>query len=322
MSKFRNILFIAIVFVFLAIGVFSPENFKLFSLIVVSIVLEALPFILIGSLISSAIAQFVTEDTLSKILPKNRFLGVIISGGLGLLFPMCECAIVPVARRLVKKGLPTSMAVAFMLATPIINPVVLFSTYTAFVSVEFMLARAILGFISAVGIGLLVDLMYKKDPLIEYDYDQEHHHHDCDCGCHSHRENRFISLIKHANNEFQEIILLLCFGAVISGLLQVFVDSDFLLEFSSIPVISTIALMTLAFILSICSEADAFIASTFRVAFANHSIMAFLIFGPMIDIKNMVMLFASFKKKFVFLLMFLIAIVCFLTATLYGIIGG
>src|SRR3984885_15917792 len=93
---------------------------------------EGLPFVLVGSLISGAIAAFVPSKVITGLLPKNGLLATLASGLLGLCFPVCECGIVPIVRRLINKGLPVSCGVTFMLASPIVNPIVAFSTYTAF----------------------------------------------------------------------------------------------------------------------------------------------------------------------------------------------
>ncbi len=96
-----------------------------FASIFLSIIFEGIPFILIGALASSIIQIFVSEETIARIIPKNKFVGVFIASLVGLVFPVCECAIVPITRRLLKKGVPLSIAITFMLSVPIMNPVVL-----------------------------------------------------------------------------------------------------------------------------------------------------------------------------------------------------
>ncbi|MDI1312346.1 permease, partial [Prosthecobacter sp.] len=97
-----------------------------------SIVFEGAPYILIGTVFSGIIDAFLPAKLLDRVLPKSKVLATLIAGFLGLIFPVCECAVVPVIRRLVQKGLPLSCAVTYMLAAPIMNPIVALSTMTAF----------------------------------------------------------------------------------------------------------------------------------------------------------------------------------------------
>src|ERR1700737_3998959 len=120
---------------------------------------EGFPFVLVGSLISGAIAAFVPSRIITGVLPKNGHLATLASGLLGLCFPVCECGIVPVVRRLINKGLPVSCGVTFMLASPIVNPIVAFSTFAAFRGQApwlNMWTRLGLGYVVAVSAGLVV----------------------------------------------------------------------------------------------------------------------------------------------------------------------
>ena len=137
-----------------------------FSTIFLSIIFEGIPFILIGALVSSIIQIFVSEEAIAKIIPKNKFVGVLIASLVGLVFPVCECAIVPITRRLIKKGVPLSIAVTFMLSVPIMNPVVLLSTHYAFMGMSYMvIARAMFGMIGAITIGVLIGILHKDSPF-------------------------------------------------------------------------------------------------------------------------------------------------------------
>src|SRR6202011_3080220 len=135
---------------------FSWQNF-LFSFL--ALAFEGLPFVLVGSLISGAIAAFVPSRIITGVLPKNGYLATLASGLLGIFFPVCECGIVPVVRRLINKGLPVSCGVTFMLASPIVNPIVAFSTFAAFRGQApglNMAVRLVLGYLVAVSAGLVV----------------------------------------------------------------------------------------------------------------------------------------------------------------------
>ncbi|SKC81189.1 permease [Maledivibacter halophilus] len=164
-----------------------------FAIVFLSIILEAIPFVMIGAFISSIIQIFVSEKTIAKIILKSRFVGLVIASLMGLIFPVCECAIVPIMRRLLKKGVPLYIAVTFMLAVPIVNPVVLASTYYAFSGEVYMVfLRGLLGFVSAILIGHIVGIIqYKDNPLKNNDLPEHidsdcghklHHHHSCSCG--------------------------------------------------------------------------------------------------------------------------------------------
>ena len=137
-----------------------------FSTIFLSIIFEGIPFILIGALASSIIQIFVSEESIAKIIPKNKVLGVAIASLVGVVFPVCECAIVPITRRLIKKGVPLNIAITFMLSVPIMNPVVLLSTHYAFMGMSYMvIARAMFGIIGAITIGVLIGMLHKDSPF-------------------------------------------------------------------------------------------------------------------------------------------------------------
>ena len=128
-----------------------PSSFFNVNTIFLSVILEAIPFILLGVFVSAIIQSFVSENTIRKLLPRNAYLAVIPAAFLGIIFPICECAIIPVVRRLIKKGMPSHVGVVFMLSAPIINPVVYASTYFAFKSTPYIAnARMLVGLISSI----------------------------------------------------------------------------------------------------------------------------------------------------------------------------
>lgn len=326
---------------------------RAFTLILWSILLEALPFVLLGTLISSLIQLYVSEETILKILPKRKSLQLVFAALLGLLFPVCECAIIPITRGLVKKGLPIGPAMAFMVAVPIINPIVIFSTYSAFPAVpEMALWRALLGFVAALLIGFLLDRKDGKSLIREkinapvcgcgHNHGEEHaccghsHDHSHDEGghtCYGHDhapqgKKRFSQVITdilaHTGEELKSVGAYLIFGAGIAASMQMFVPRTMLMQVGQGRVSGVLVMMLLAFVLSLCSEADAFVASTFMTAFSGASVLAFLLTGPMIDIKNTMMLFGSFKKRFATKTIAVILFVCFVlsmaAAVLWGVI--
>jgi len=131
-----------------------------------SIIIEALPFILIGVFVSAILQNFVSELTIHKILPRNRISNIILASFLGIIFPICECGIVPVTRRLVIKGFPLYSAVTFMLAAPIINPVVASSTAVAFsANPKMVWFRLGLAFFVSFVTGLLLSFWFDNSEL-------------------------------------------------------------------------------------------------------------------------------------------------------------
>ena len=322
-----------------AIETAAESKMKAFTLILWSILLEALPFVLLGTLISSLIHIYVTEATILKILPQNNFARLIFASCLGLIFPICECAIVPITRSLVKKGMPVGTAIAFMIATPIVNPIVLFSTYNAFPSnPEMVIYRGVFGFIAAITIGFLAGKLSDKSVLRDNDHVKEcgctHEHHEaeaCGCGCGGDAigagkpkkaKDVIREIISHTSREIQTVGAYLIFGAIIAAAMQIFVPKDALVAIGTGRFSSTFVMMGLAFVLSLCSEADAFIASTFMLRFSAASVLTFLITGPMIDIKNTLMLLGSFKKRFVIKLIIIILTVCFALGILASFFMG
>ncbi len=322
-----------------------------FTLILWSILLEALPFVLLGTIISSLIQVFVSEDMILRILPKNNFLRLVFTALFGLVFPICECAIIPITRGLIRKGMPIGPAVAFMIATPIVNPIVLLSTYNAFPTMpQMVLYRAACGFAGAVLIGALVNRVHSKAVLKEgavtscgcgHDHIHEHEENAFDCsgdnashmkctdkGHHEHcssgkKQGIFKAVLAHTNAELRSVGMYLIFGAVIAACMQMLVPTEVLTGIGSGRIGSILVMMLLAFVLSLCSEADAFVASTFMLQFSGASVLAFLITGPMIDIKNTFMMVGSFKKSFVVRIILTILLVCFALALIASfLIGG
>ncbi len=299
---------------------------SMFKVTFLSVLFEALPFILLGSFISSLINEFITEEQIQKFIPKNKILAVLVASFSGLLFPVCECAIIPIMRRLIKKGLPIYVAIPFMVSVPIMNPVVLFSTYIAFHgNIKFAFYRAIMGLVVAWCLGAILSLYRIKEENVLLENFKPS---SCACGCnhnhHSHEhmsfnqtENGFVfssasvhkkddksdgivwgSVFKHTTSEFFDVGKLLIFGAFLSAMFKSFVPYHIIVSTGQNKILAILVMMMFAFILSLCSEADAFISRTFLGVFDTSAILSFLVLGPMIDIKNYIMLRGTFKKKF------------------------
>lgn len=288
----------------------SPElqNFKT---IFISIVLEAFPFILLGVLVSAVLNVFVSEETVRKWVPKNPVPGILFGSLLGLVFPLCECGMIPVIRRLILKGMPVYIGVVYILSGPIINPVVYASTFMAFRShPEIAYSRMFLAFFVAVVIGALLYVLVRSNPLKQHTHVQ--HSHDA-----HHHAGKAFSTLSHASDEFFEMGKYLMFGAMVTAAIHTLLNRESLVSLGEGDIGSHLFMMGFAYILSVCSTSDAFVASSFLTTFSAGSLLTFLVFGPMLDLKNTLMMLAVFKVRFVALLIILIVTVVLGSSLLY-----
>ena len=242
-------------------------------------------------------------------------------------------AVIPIAMRLKKKKVPTNVIVSFMLASPIISPVVLLSTFFAFGETEKMLLfglempklfvyRTIFGILVALVVGIILDIVckgsvLKEESVANHEHYHHHHHehehiHTCNhhhegCSCSTHeKETGPIGRVKNIINimygDFMGIISYMAVGAILAATMQILLPISNIGGIVQNKYISTFIMMLLAFALSLCSTSDAFIARTFMNSLSKNSILAFILLGPMIDIKNTIVLNKSFNKKFVIVL--------------------
>ncbi|MDF1741176.1 MAG: permease [Verrucomicrobiales bacterium] len=299
-----------------------------FCYLFLSIILEGAPFILLGTLISGFIDAYLPAGLIDKWLPKNKPLAVILSGLLGAIFPVCECAVVPVIRRLIRKGLPVSCAITYMLSAPIINPIVIISTMKAFstsvgqfsirqteTAVAFgpgfmTSSRLIIAFLVTVGVGLVV-LKFRSSSILKpgvlprnlnnpaSDDDSDHAHgHNHDHG--DTGPNKLVLAMRTTMRDFMETAMYFTIGVAITAVFKAYVTQDLILLFNQSEATGIGLMMVLAFVLSLCSTSDAFIAANFPVP--QSAKLAFLIFGPMMDVKLVFMYLSVFKSKFVIIL--------------------
>jgi uncharacterized protein len=282
--------------------------FRTFAITFVSIVLEAFPFMLVGALVGGFIDGFVSREKLARWLPKRRWLAVFAGAGLGMFFPVCECAIVPVVRRLLQKGLPLGTAVAFLLGGPIVNPIVAVSTAVAYsFKWSLVMERLLFGYAIAVAIGLLMDVFFKGKQAVLNDIiaSREGSHVRCH-GADPAPENfsrKIRHSLQHAAHDFFDITRFLIMGAFVAGLMQAVVSRQAIAPLFSAPVMSILFMMVLALLLNLCSEADAFVAASFRTTGMPLSAqMAFMVLGPMLDIKLMLMYVRVFRTRTILIL--------------------
>jgi uncharacterized protein len=280
----------------LALRLLDPSRFawlQNFLIVFSSLLVEALPFILLGALASAAIEVFVPSSAFAQIARLPRPLQLPAAAMAGIAFPVCECGSVPVARRLVSKGLAPSAAVTFMLAAPILNPVVVASTFVAYRGRDalwtMVLGRMGLGFIVAVAVGWVVGTVRKEDLLRPRPGED-----DRDTDEDEPRWNRFFG---HLSGDFVFMARFLVMGAAIAAAVQTFVPQSVIGRVAGTPVVDLVAMMALAFLLSLCSESDAFVAASF-VQFGPAAQLAFLVFGPMVDMKLGALYMGTYSKGF------------------------
>lgn len=262
-----------------------------------SLLIQALPFVMVGALAASLVEVFVPIGTLERLGRLPRPLQLPAAALAGIAFPICECGSVPVARRLAQRGLMPSAAVTFMLAAPVLNPVVIASTFVAYRGRSTLWTmvggRFLLGMAVAIAVGWVVgdrsrDELLKPNP-------EESHEHLTELGRPEARWRRFFV---HLGNDFLFMGRFLILGATIAAAIQTFLPASILTDVAGIPVLSIVVMMALAAALSLCSESDAFVAASF-VQFGPASQLAFLVFGPMVDAKLVALYTGTFRRGFV-----------------------
>ena len=252
-----------------------PDSVLQLLAVFLSIIIEALPFVLLGSIVSGFIEVFLTPEKVQNFLPKNKVLAILFGSLIGFIFPSCECGIVPIITRFLEKKVPSYTAIPFMATAPIINPVVLFATYTAFGNSWYYVILRFLGaFLIAMIFGIL--LGFVVDDQI--------------------------------------------FGSLVAASMQTYLPTRILTTIGHNSVTAILIMMLLAFILSLCSEADAFIGASLLSSFGVAPTVAFLIIGPMVDIKNLIMMKHQFKTRFVGLFVGTASLVTVIYCLVLGVI--
>jgi hypothetical protein len=291
------------------------DRVQTFVTIFLSIFIEAAPFLLAGSLVSGFIAVFVDQQLLERFVPRQPVLAALAGASLGVLFPVCECGVVPVTRRLYQKGLPLSMGIAFLLAAPVINPVVFASTYAAFGFGPIFWGRIGFSFLIAAMVGFIFHFAQPHEILAPESAEDDHCHHPVAQETTSKGQLVWQALAT-GGDDFLDMGRYLIFGAMLAAGMQTLVPQSALLELGAGPVASVLVIMVLAFVLSVCSTVDAFLALAFTNTFTPASILAFLVFGPMVDIKSSLMFLGVFRRRSVVYLI-LLPLMLTMLVTLY-----
>ena len=268
------------------VGLFDDPALQTGATIFISIVVQALPFLVLGVVLSGAIAAFVPASFWKKALPKNPALAVPVAGAAGAVLPGCECASVPVANGLMSRGVAPAAALAFLLSAPAINPIVLASTFVAFPGEPMMVvARFIASLATAVIMGWLW-LRFGKAQWLRI-------------GPRDHLvgTNPWHTFRLTATHDFLHAGGFLVIGGLFAAALNVLVPQQWLAAVADQPILSVLVLAGLAVLLSICSEADAFVAASLT-EFSLTAKLAFLVVGPMVDLKLISLQAGTFSGKF------------------------
>jgi uncharacterized membrane protein YraQ (UPF0718 family) len=292
-----------------------------------------MPFIVLGAVIAGVLEEFLPQQLISRILPKSLVPSIVIGALLGLIFPMCECGIVVVMRRLLRKGLPLSAAIAYMLAGPILNVVVIGSTWMAFakfgIAPEMVGLRMLGGFLVACLTALVVHFQYKKhgnslltaiamprDPTpvpvasrpnkgdiskLDDKFAKSGQPIDTVDAAPPRKTllDRLGNISGTALHDFVDITVFLILGAVLAALARQYIGTEAIAEFSQKqPLLAIPVMMVLAILICLCSEADAFIAASFTNMHISAK-TAFLVLGPMLDLKLLMMYSRVFKPRLI-----------------------
>jgi uncharacterized membrane protein YraQ (UPF0718 family) len=302
-------------------------NYENLILVFTSIIYEALPFVVLGVVIAGLLEEFVPQQAIAKIIPSSRPLAIGLGGLLGIIFPMCECGIIVVMRRLLRKGLPLSVCVAYMLAGPVINVVVLTSTYVAFNPpqeefwilggpINVVLLRAGLAYLTACGTALLVEWQYRRygnellHPMVTRGL-REPGEEDNDAEPRSWKQ-RISNITETALHDFVDIMTFLILGALLAaGGRAVLQQGNFVNVIENQPALAILIMMGVAVLFCLCSEADAFVAANFQAFWPPASKLAFLVLGPMLDIKLYLMYTRVFRPRLIFTIMLSVAVQVF-----------
>jgi uncharacterized protein len=320
-----------------------------------SIIYEALPFVVLGVLLAGLLEEFVPQQLILKIIPRGKLLTVVaiaLGGLLGILFPMCECGIIPVMRRLLRKGIPLSVCVCYMLAGPIINVVVVISTMTAFsgqqiplgpdreipLSVLFASMRCGLGFIVAFATSLVVEWQYRvhgksllatalvKDTIAGAGIAPD----DESNGTRRNWWKSLANVTETAIHDFIDIMAFLVVGAFLAAMGRLAIPAlstvfgiDLEKVIKSSPVVAILLMMAFAIILCVCSEADAFVAANFQPIglWPQAAKLAFLVLGPMLDFKLYLMYTRVFRQRLIWTIITCVVVQVFVWSVIIHYVG-
>lgn len=285
------------------------------STVFVAICVQAIPFLVLGVLISGALAAFVPASLLEKLLPRREALAVPIAGIAGVALPTCECAAVPVSRRLIQQGVPASVALTFLLAAPAVNPVVLAATAVAFPNEPGMVWARLAG---SMATAVIMGWLWARYGRVEWFAERALARLTTNPG-----ESKWAVFAQTARADLVDAGGFLVLGAIAAAAINVAVPKSWVETLGGNIALGVIVLAVLAVILALCSEADAFVAASLS-ALPLIPRLVFLVVGPAIDVKLFALQAGTFGRSFAVRFApatFVVAIVCAVTAG-WLILGG
>jgi uncharacterized protein len=285
-----------------------------------AITLEATPFILLGALLAGLMETLLPASWLPRLTARWGAGAVPAAALLSPLFPTCECGVVVIGRGLLRKGLALGPTLSYLLAAPILNPLVLWTTWLAFRDVRYVLARALGGLAVACAVGWLLGRARLEQALREPPASGAAPPASSAAAAPP-LPRRVLHALRHAGNDFGEMMVYFLFGVAIASTLKALLSAALLTQWGHGPVSGPAVMMSTAFVLSLCSEADAFAAASFR-EFGFPALLAFLVLGPMLDIKLLLMYRVFFRGRFIALYALTIVLGVALFALLLTIAGG
>ncbi len=291
---------LAVVAVLVLIDLFAPSLYEIALpnraqdglTLGLSVLIEALPFVVLGVVLSIVVQVWLPPDLIHRALPKNAWGRRAVLSLLGMLIPVCECGNVPFARGLMMRGLAPAEAMTFLMAAPIVNPIVIITTHAAFGwDAGILVARLVGGYLIANLIGWIYSRHPDPDAILTQRFIAT-----CERVSHEYGTPTRRSLTQFLV-ELRAVMPALVIGSALAGAVQVLVPRDVLLEIGSNPVLSIVAMMILAMVVAICSNVDAFFALSFAATFSPGAIVAFLLVGPLVDIKMLALLRTTFTAR-------------------------
>jgi len=261
----------------------------------ISVLIESMPFVLLGVLLSIVVQVWVPPGVIERWMPRRAWARRMVLSLLGMLVPVCECGNVPFARGLMMRGFTVPETLTFLIAAPIVNPIVIITTHQAFGFDDgILIARLLGGFAVANLIGWLYTRHPDPDALLT-----ERFAASCERAqdAEADRAGRGTRSLAQFVIELRAVMPALVIGSALAGAVQVLVPRDALLAIGSNPALSIVAMILLAMIVSICSNVDSFFALSFAATFTPGSIVAFLLVGPLVDVKMLSLLRTTFRTR-------------------------
>jgi uncharacterized membrane protein YraQ (UPF0718 family) len=283
-----------------------------FMTLTLGILVEALPFVVLGVAISVVIQVVLPTDRLIKKLPRNRLLRRLIMSFLGVLMPVCECGNVPVARGLIVKGFSVQEAIVFLLAAPSINLITFIVTWEAFsfnhsMAIVRVLATLVIANLTA----MLVAKLVNRKKLLTASF-------RATCETDKPASRSLAGAAELFRHEMWLVTRLLVIGAMIAAASQTFIPHETIIAIGSNPILAVAAMLLLAFVISICSSVDAFFALSYVNVFGLGSLLAFLVAGPMVDIKMLALMKTTFSARVLVVITASVAVCSLITGVVFS----